>query len=679
MTENVLLSRREAEPQIADLFEQQSICRLSVRDERAFPDGWFPLGDIVLASSSQADGASAHAVRGGAFEWSLPGLDEARASLVDVLEVGSDAKREASLKAVGRVMDEIASTPVRLGLTYPVFDPDALQEMPFRRSTTVVTDTSGVLQGALDFVARHLHPAARVKVPAIVHMEVVNFSHRFFSIRRGDTARAARRISLLHEHLKSQGGYRALLRLELQADTEVERNYLLDDPLRRAFQPERDSNLSDLNLSTSIRAYADRLILEAARHHQAQSGPEHAVRLLTSDQGLARMALAEGVKPLYFGATRAVNFFGRRLSGKNFDPFSGRIRETSLSSVLWELSTVFGSARLQNDSGSALELAALGRELPWAPYHAREDLLWCRYTLRAGGRIGADGAHARAQADDSKGKRAPREVQSVVGGRPRRASGAFLRFNVDRMIRLICALDDRVEMTEPEVAEALGRRGSRGDEYRRFLQSADLASTRDGTWRAEGLLPRLSAALRHERLDEVREILLAAPSFAAFSGRVEELPVGSALDVATMGRGGFTYRVLGEMTLLCASVADAGVFPTPTAPDVTTFSEIALRRFLALDEGDGLVATGAWLESLARADGIHPEIARRRLQQASEKGLLRRSTEGSTTQVRFDDRMVHVLRVKSGWPVVEPVHLYRGDYLIPGKASVSLRLEEPRQ
>ena len=676
MTDYFLRSRREAEPQIAEMFEPQSVCELSVRDEQAFPGGWLPLGDIALASTSQVDGASVNAVRGGTFEWSLPGLEDTRKSLLVALKVGPGAEREVSLK-VDRAMDDIASVPVRLGLMHPVFDPDALQEMPFRRSTTVVADTSAVLQGALDFVARHLQPAARVKVPAIAHMEIVNFSHRFFSIRRGDTEKAARRISLLIEHLKSQGGYRTLLRLEFQADTEVERTYLLGDPLRSAFQPDRDSNLSGLNLSTSIPAYADRLILEAARHHQAQSGPEHAVRLLTSDQGLARMALAEGVKPLYFGVTRAANLFGQRLSGKNFDPFSGQIREMPLSSVLWELATVFGAARLENDTGGAFELAALGRELPWAPYHAKEDLLWCRHARQTGGRSGNDD---RARADNSEEEKIPTEVQIAAGVRkPRLASGTPLRFNVDRMLRLICALDDRLEMTQAEVAEALGRRGSRGDEYRRFLQSADLVSIEAGRWRAGGLLSRLSAALRHERVDEVREILFTVPSFAAFSNRFKVLAVGSALDVASLGRGAATYRVLGEMTLICASVADAGILPTPTVPDAAAFAGVAVRRFSELDRGDGLVATGAWLESLVRTDGIHPEVARLRLQEASEMGLLRRSTEGSTTQVRFDDRMVHVLRVRSGRPVVEPVHLYRGDYLIPGKASVSLRLGEPRQ
>ena len=116
----------------------------------------------------------------------------------------------------------------------------------------------------------------------------------------------------------------------------------------------------------------------------------------------------------------------------------------------------------------------------------------------------------------------------------------------------------------------------------------------------------------------------------------------------------------------------------PNVPSPEEFSRIARERFTSLDrEGSGLVATGEWLEALIREDGIHPEVARRQLDAASEAGLLRRSTEGSTTQLRFRDRVVHVLRTQSGEPVIEQVFLYRGDYLIPGKASVSLRIEGP--
>lgn len=98
-------------------------------------------------------------------------------------------------------------------------------------------------------------------------------------------------------------------------------------------------------------------------------------------------------------------------------------------------------------------------------------------------------------------------------------------------------------------------------------------------------------------------------------------------------------------------------------------------RFSELDRGDGLILAGVWRESLIRTNGIHPEHARRLLDEASAEGVLRRSTEGSTTQTRFDDHVVHVLRTDSGLPVAIPAHLYSGGSLIPDKASVSLRIE----
>ena len=133
--------------------------------------------------------------------------------------------------------------------------------------------------------------------------------------------------------------------------------------------------------------------------------------------------------------------------------------------------------------------------------------------------------------------------------------------------------------------------------------------------------------------------------------------------------------MLGEITLLCASAFGEGPFPTLMIPDTEAFAEIALKRFSELDDGGGLVAVGAWLERMILKDGIHPEVARRKLEAADANGLLRRSTEGSTPELRYDNRVVRVLRVSAGEPVVKHVKLYRGDYLIPGKASVSLRIQ----
>ena len=660
------MSPREAETKIAALCEGGGALTFSVREDRVFGSGWLPLGVISLQSSAVSPDELVPAVRAGGFDWSLPSLEDVKGNLISCMGVDEP---DSLAKLVGRALDAIAAVAVRTGLSHPVFDPDALEGMPFRCSTTVVSDTSGVLQGALDFVVRYLHPAARIKIPAIVQMELVNLAHRFFSLRRSDRRNPQRSATELIEHLKSQGGQRTLLRLELRTDAEIERTYLLGDPLRSAFQSERDHDLSELNLSASINAYVDRLILEAARHHQAQSGPSHAVRLLTCDQGLARMALAEGVAPLYFEAVRAAEVFGERLTGQVFDPFEGAIHRVSLASVLWEFATAIGTARLENERGHTFSVSALGEGMSWSPYHSFEDLLWCAYRAetavvdsRPPSEPDAPVLHTRSQRGVTR-----------AGVRDAAQEVTFARFDVSNMLRLVTGLDDQQVMSEEQIVKLLGVRNRRGtDEYRRFLLAANWISVKDGDWHVEPAAQAVSAALRHERVGEVGEALRKATSFAKFAVRTEQSPVGQLLDLSYMGRGAGTYRVLGEMTLLCAQS-----YPTPASPDVETFASIALDRFSELDDGDGLVPTGAWLEALIRKNGIHPELARRRLDEASATGLLRRSTEGSTSQMRFRDRVVHVLRVARGDPIVTTIYLYQGDYLIPGKGSVSLRIEEP--
>ena len=686
MSGAVLMSPGEAAQKIAEAFEDGAPCSISAREDRAFKDGWLSLGEISLQLESRPKSRSrssdfpaepAALVENGAFEWRLPDAQDARSDLSKRFGIQNEKDRDS--ENLSRALDDIASIGVRTGLLHPIFDPASLEEMPYRRSTTVVSDTSGALQGALDFVVRHL-PIARIKIPAIVQMEFVNLTHRFFSLRRKHK-KDERRIRELIEHLKSQGGQRTLLRLELQADTEIERTYLLGDPLRSAFQPERDGELSGLDINASVPEYVDRLILEAARHHQAQSGPNHAVRLLTSDQGLARMALAEGVTPLYFRSVRADDFFGRRLTGQTFDPFTGHIRQTSLALVLWELATAFGSARLEGGNGRSFTVSALGEGMSWSPYHSVDDLLWCEQAQARTSGDSSNPVRERTSTRRSGGATMSQAETTDTSGDVRRAvrKVSFLVFNVERLLRLICALDDDQEMSELRVMELLGARSPRGGgEYRLFLSSAGLVSVTNGNWKAEPPIQPLSAALRNERVEELRDALLKTPSFSSFATHVGQSEVGHPLDLSgIVTRGANNYRILGEITLMCALVRTEGLYPTPATPDAATFAQIALDRFSELDRGDGLVATGAWLESLIRKDGIHPEVARRRLDEASTKGLLRRSTEGSTTQVRFDDHVVHVLRTDAGLPVVTPIHLYRGDYLIPGKGSTSLRIEGP--
>lgn len=674
-----LTSLDQAASRIAEAFIGRPRCQVFVQEQRAFKGKWLCLGDISLPlKDSKEDEQPDAALATAAFEWQLPNLDVAESDLASLLEV----KMDNNYTKIGRALDQTASIAVRAGLLNPTFDPAAIEEMPFHHATTIVSDTSGILQGALDFIVRNLHPAARVKIPAIVQMEIVNSTDRFFSIRRSNETSSKRngrklfRMDELIEHLKSQGGQRTLLRLELQSDAEVERTYLLGDPLRSAFQPEKGSGLNSLNISVPVSAYVDRLILEAARHHQAQSEPGHAVRLLTSDQGLARMALAEGMMPLYFTAVKSLDFFGIRLTGQTFNPFTGEVHSVSLAKVLWELATAFGIARLQWDGGGSVTVSALSEDTSWSPFHSVDDLLWFSVENFTNGT--ATGTPLDAMDAGLRRKGAAQGAPAVPGDVSRQVpqSVSFQQMSIDRLLKLICALDDRQALDISEVATLLNVRKRSASEYRRFLVSAGLLQMEGNQWKATPAVRLLSAELRNNNASALCKALLQAPSFAAFQAHVAQSPIGQVVEMSSLSRRATTYRTLGELTLICASVG-SDVYATPARPNPAPFVKSALHWFRELDNGNGLVSTGRWLESLIQHEGIHPETARRALEKANENGLLRCIAEGSTMQTAFDKHIVHVLRMDAdGLPIATPVHLYRGDYLIPGKASVSLRIEE---
>lgn len=695
MSLRTLTKPRDAVLLLANLFKESDTCNLYVRESRAFKDdGWLSLGDIFLDTADNKVSTIAAAVERGAFEWRLPPAASAIAELFKLLDVGEQEKSQIKAR---RALDATAAAALRLGLVNPTFDPQSVEEMFYRRTSTVVADTSGVLQGGLDFVARFLHPITRIKVPAVVQMEIVNLSDRFLKNRRDSKLR---RSDLLLDHLTSQGGQRVLLRLELDANTEIERTFLLGDPLRTAFQADSDSELKELNLSIPIRSYADRLILEAARQHQAQSSHGHKVQLLTSDQGLARMAIAEGITPLYFKAVRASDVFGNRLIGTLFEPFSGDVFQISLSSVLWELATAFGAARLQSaDKTNAVTVSAFGEELAWSPFQSRSDLLWCEVEIgnkapETFGTLANTEALKVEEADDDRDQKlvvtTPRRVQGRVRSTAtrRKTFGEIVlarqkfkflpRLIINTLLRLIDALDNYQKISIAQLSELLNEKTSDNfGEYRRFLIAANMLAVEDGIWVSQKRNQVVAIALRNDDLGTIRDIFKTVPSFERFVETVSKTEIGVAVDLTPFNRASSTFRILGETLLLCAMIYNEGVFPTPFTPDAKTFASIALRRFNELDSGTGLISTGAWLESLIRQDGIHPEISRICLDEASERNFLTRSTEGSTIDVRNDKHSISVLRNLSGIPTVTNIHLYRGDFLIPGKSSVSIRVAPP--
>ena len=684
MSAYVLAGPREADDLLPGLFQGAMTCRLSAREDMALKAGqWFELGTVELFPMDGDADKIKLAARRGQYEWMLPTSDAAKAALEKILvnlstgaQPADVARRESKIR---RSLDAITAIAARVGLLHPRFDSHSLAAMPYRRPLSIVADTSGIAQGGLDFVARFLSPVARTKVPAIAQMEIVNFSQRFLSNSRSG---AVKGLDLLLDHLLSQGAQRVLLRLELQSDIEIERTFLLGDPLRSAFSRDEDKDIKDLNLSTDVPAYADRMIVEAARHHQMQGGPGHQVLLLTSDHGLAKMSISEGISPLFFHSVENSQLFGHKMTGANLHPFGGQLQCTSLSSLLWECAVSFGRAKLTSADGvTSLEVAAFGKEFTWAPFHSRADLLWMN-----GSSIAVKANPPVAPTPDTAGTRsAPAAIASEDGVGTTRAMPAgivpaprtgWYTFQVQVLFDLIERLDDRQELTDGEVLDLIGTKAKSGaEEYRRFLRSGSLIPAK--IWAATPELQKLAIALRQGDIPAARAGLETVPTVARFLESLEKTGIGQKWDSSMINRGRQGYMALGEVLLAGASITKSGYYVTPNRPSAAEFSRIALNAFKRLDIGHGLISTGVWLEALITESGIHPEIARELLREASAAGLLQRSTEGSTTDTRHDDHKISVLRTKNGRPVVESIHLYRGDYLIPGKSSSSLRIGAP--
>jgi hypothetical protein len=576
----------DAEAPAAELFLGGGACELEVCEESAFGNPKFlSLGKIRLFPSEDTQESRLQAVRHGAFEWRTPDVATATAVLEKSLGFAA-LKGDALIKArdkLRRFLDSLGGVPVRLGLVHPCFDPRSLERMPYSRPTTIIADTSGVLQGGLSFVARYLFPAVRIKVPAVVQMEIVNFADRFLNNRRSDKVKPT---DLLLDHVRSQAAQRVLLQLELHSDVELERTFLLGDPLRGTFQRDEDKELRELNLNTSLRAYADRLILEAARQHQSQVSFGHPVMLLTSDQGLARMAMAEGLEPVYFKSAKASSFFGRLLTGATLHPFSGAVGSVGLLSIVWELATCFGCCRLRSEAGhGAILVHAIGKDLAWAPYHSHDDLLWLE-AQPAGQKLPL--GNAGIVAVNGEGGQQELEIQDQVaaesGGAERKTAPAaragLYKFNVPRLFRVIDLLETEQELAEAEVLEvAEVRTPAALADYRRFLESGSAVSIENGVWKAQPKLRPVAAALRSGDMDQARSALGTFPSFAALQQKLQDHPVGHPFPLETLGRASATYQVLAEASGLGANVYGYGFFATPSRPSDQDFAAIALRAF----------------------------------------------------------------------------------------------------
>ncbi len=679
MSQYVLRSPEDADATLAGLLYQRYVpgtgtlsLRLDIREDACFGTyAWVSAGPVTLhpeavdASQDGGDGKAAvqRALSYGFFDWTLPPRDCLERELTAALKSSADRKpTDRDLARIREATKAVAHAALRCGLAYPMVDAMALSRMPFRRTVSVVADTSAVLQGGLDFVALHLAPPARITIPAVVHMEVLNLIDRYFTQRRA----GKHGPRMLLDHVSSQGGQRVLLRLE--REHQLERSRLGADPLRGIIQPDSDAEDKSLGLQQVQRSFADRLILETAIQRRDRVEPNHPVMLMTADQGLARMALAEGIEPIFFDANGVSHLFGTTLSGVTFRPFTDgpRTHAVALTRVLWELAVAFGRARaISVTTGDALEVAAIGEELSWQPYHSADDLLWTAATSRTPAEEPALSLAGEVDVDTDSSP-------SVAETRARYA-GSY-SFSPNSLLKLMVAVADTV-LSDADGMMAAGVRSMTAyEQYLRFLQAGGFATRHDSRLQGTESLTSLLQSMAASAFDDMRELLGQVASFDQFLGR---LSVGVSLTKEDSGvrKVAFaSYCALAEVCCAGVRFADSGIYATPENPTSDEFAAQAFQAYDAVRKGDDFALTGAWLEYLVQHQGIHPMRARQRLAEAYQGGYVRRFFEGSTPETRYESRTLHVLYVDGGVPGMRKINLYHGDFLMPGRAAGSIRL-----
>lgn len=683
-----------AAEQLSKVAQLGTSLRLEAREERCFvEDIWLDLGEIqwvapgdvsALTSSSEEDFLLSDALLNGQFTWTLPNEAQLKQGLLTAMpDLGAKQKNETdeqtqlrqdnAVKSVSETLQDLAR---RLGLLHPCFALDSLRELPYARPATWILDTSAIAQGAADYAARISFPMVRLRVPAIASVEIQNMCDRFKKIWDGKPATVSQKVNCLKEHLKSQGAQRCLMRLEWQSAVEIERATVGNDPLRFVFQNDNSAEVRDLNLTSIQRSLADRLIFETAKEHRNRLSPGQPLFIVTSDGGMARMALSEGMHPVYFYARRGSEPLGRRLTGTLHHPFQGQIYTVSLIDLLWELASCFGVARLRLPDGRGeFGATAMSPTLEWSPDHIKANLFHCFWTLPE------VEVEAEVVATSQTSIEVSPEVETPLVSTPPVRTAEILTggyFVHGEMLVLLCQiLAATEEISQQELEAQLGTKTGTLNEYRRFLQSGDFISVSRSIWRPLEKIEDLSSAFQVVDRKKVSDLLCEIPSFCAFVTYAQQ--EGRTFNWKTqcpIQRAISRYRDLAESCGSTLVIPERGICATLAKPTLQEFAALAIERYEQLSRrgSSRWVETGLWLETLAWEDGVAPVLARELLQQAFEANLLERFFEGSTPDVGFDDHNLCVLETADGQPSFKRYYIYRGDFLWSPRSSVRLSL-----
>ncbi|MEH2087398.1 hypothetical protein [Nostoc sp.] len=671
-----LFSKEDALKCIAQIGKNGEPFEISLGEDICFGrDKWVNVGTITLQPGGQyIENETRYdeycAAKFGGFEWQILSLEKLNNNITEALE--NSQSKDRVQKAFREGLQDVLR---RTLLLLPIFDVETIGKIPLQKPITIVTDTSAIHQGGLDFICRFLSPWAKIKVPAIVHMEIINQVDRYFATRRESQKKNKPVAAALREHILSQGGQRTLLRLEF-SDAEIERGDLGADPLRGIVTPSSDPEDGNLKLQEIVRSFADRLILETARRFQTQVRPDHALALLTSDQGLARMTMAEGMDVFFFESRSFPKFDSRKLTGSLFHPFSQKIYTVPLTDVLWELAVSFGCLRLQNyNTNESLELWGIpSGEYTWQPLHVKDDLLWGIFNSGTSSTTTDNTSIALSTDIESSGHTDAVSSENIE----KIATAKAYAFSPDQMFLLIKMLVDKGELTNQEAQDKLGlKHQERYNLYKNFLKSGSFVEINDSKIICTELLKSLWQSVLDEDHIKILFYLKKIPSFEALYNHVNQ---GRTVEYSTLpifNNAKSTYIKLGEAACAWLNIQNKKIVTTDNIPDLPAFANLAVEvyKLIRSQEDTEWILTGRWLEELAIKYAVHPILARKLVKKAQEQNLVNVYAEGSTPDTRFEQHDLWIIKTSDRLPQLEKVYLYHGDFLIPGTSAVRIKLE----
>ena len=342
----------------------------------------------------------------------------------------------------------------------------------------------------------------------------------------------------------------------------------------------------------------------------------------------------------------------------------------------------FGSARLVSSvNETTYEVASIGEGATWRPFHSYEDLLWTKrspipeepvagqlFPKDEGVSLEKDSPRDVGGRDDDAMEERARRVT------PRSLTGAY-SFNSASMLNLMAKLESTGSLSDEEgLAIAQVKTDSAYGQYYKFLMAGHFAGREHRRLVKTDLLDQFIKAMKEQSYTEMNTFLVGVPAFRQFSNKLE---LGSPLTQEASGlrKVAFpTHCTLAELCCVGVRIPGDGIYGTPCNPTPADFVPPALQAYEEVRAGEDFALTGAWLECLAKRFGVHPVYVRQRLSEAHQAGYLHRYFEGSTPETRYDNRNIHVLWIDEETPVVRKINLYYGDFLMPGRASVSIKL-----